>query len=376
MRRMSARSYAPDGDDRLQWVLAETGIRLIAFHLPQFHPIPQNDRWWGEGFTEWTLVRHAQPLFSGHDQPRAPAEATGYYDLTAPGILERQALLARAYGIGAFAFYHYWFSGTLLLERPLQLWLRAGPTFPFCVAWANEPWTRAWDGRSDVVLQPQMYGDASVWRRHFRYLLPAFRDARALRVGERPLFLIYRAGHIPQLAAMLDVWRQEAERHRVERLFVVAMLSGFEDGRSDVLSAVDAVCEFAPFAARPYRSGPSTRANGFIDNYSRAWEELLRIPDVHQVQFRGAFVRFDNTPRRGTQGVVYDGASANTYRHYLTIQLRRALRLPIDKRFVFVNAWNEWSEGCYLEPDTHCGDAYLAATRAALLDLLPSATRD
>lgn len=344
-------------------------VRVIAFYLPQFHSIPENDAWWGNGFTEWTLVRAARPLYAGHDQPRIPAPALGYYDTTAPGVLEAQAALAAASGVSGFAFYHYWFAGHVLLERPVAQWIQSGPVFPFCLAWANEPWTRAWDGRSDVILQPQTYGDRAVWRAHFRYLLPAFTDPRAIRIAGRPLFLIYRAGHISNLSAMLDVWQREALRHATPAPYVVAMLSGFEDMSADVVSAVDATCEFAPFAARSIRKVRPARAYGFVDDYARAWEELLSVPDVHPVQFRGAFVGFDNTPRRGRTGVVYAGSSPALYQEYLQRQLHRACELPHNCRIVFVNAWNEWSEGCYLEPDLSHGDGYLAATRAAILSL-------
>jgi lipopolysaccharide biosynthesis protein len=364
-------SSQQDGDG-LEFALERSGLRIVAFHLPQFHPIAQNDGWWGDGFTEWTLVRRARPLFRGHNQPRVPSPEIGYYDLTAPGVSEMQVRLARAHGIHAFAFYHFWFNGTRLLERPVEEWLRAGPAFPFCLAWANEPWTREWDGRDDCVLQAQDYGDRAVWRRHFAALRAALVDPRALRVDGRPVILLYRAGHIPHLEAMLATWREEA--HALgDDLFVVAMLSGFED-RSANYAVVDATCEFAPFAARSFRAERPQRREGFIDDYDAAWSAMFEIPDLHPVQFRGCFVSFDNTPRRGRRGVIYEGATPEKYRHYLAAQIRRTMHAPRGYRVIFVNAWNEWSEGCYLEPDARLGRAYLEATRAAILDALADVT--
>src|SRR5262249_20495976 len=172
-------------------------IKPLCFYLPQFHRIPENDRWWGEGFTEWTLVRQAKPLFAGHPQPNVPTDELGYYDLLNPRVRQRQGELAAEHGIHGFCYYHYWFRGKKLLETPLELMLSDGyPAVPFCLCWANEPWSRRWHGKDQDVLQPQEYGEPADWSIHFDYLNTYFRDDRYIKVDGNPLFLIYRIGHV------------------------------------------------------------------------------------------------------------------------------------------------------------------------------------
>ena len=190
-----------------------TALRTIAFYLPQFHRIPENDAWWGEGFTEWTNVRRAQPLFAGHAQPRVPGEL-GYYDLDDATVAERQAALARAYGVAGFCYYFYWFNGRRLLERPLEAMLGRGtPDFPFCVCWANENWSRRWDGGDHGLLMEQRY-DIDDSRRLFAAFLRLFADRRYLRVDGRPLLLVYKAQLIPELRAVTAMWREMARAMR------------------------------------------------------------------------------------------------------------------------------------------------------------------
>lgn len=352
----------------LQSRLAEARLRVLALHLPQFYPIPENDRWWGPGFTEWTNVRRARPLFPGHDQPRVPAAEIGYYDLLAPGVLDRQVATAQRYGLEGFCIYHFWFAGKVLLGEPLRRLLTgACPQLRFCLAWANEPWTRGWDGRDEAVLQPQRYGGPRTWLRHYRYLRPALEDPRAIRVDGQPLLLVYRIGHIPEPRAMLDCWREAAERDGVPAPFVVAMLSKFSDPREEEgLLACDGVAEFAPFTT--YRDQPLPP--GMTIPYQEAWEKLLAVPQVHPTHFRGAFVSWDNTPRRGARGRVFEGAAPELYHDFLVRQIRRVLQQPEDRRLLFINAWNEWGEGCCLEPDVTHGLGYLEATEAALAEAL------
>jgi lipopolysaccharide biosynthesis protein len=348
----------------LQERMAEAGLRIIAFHLPQYHPIPENDEWWGTGFTEWTNVRRARPFFPGHDQPRVPAPEVGYYDLLTPGVLERQAEMARRYGVEGFCVYHFWFDGKQLLGEPMRRVLDgAAPELRFCLAWANEPWTRQWDGRDHEVLQPQRYGGPRSWLMHYQALRPALDDPRAVRVDGRPLLLVYRIGHIHDPRAMLECWREAARRDGVPAPFVVGMLNSFRDRATEKgLLACDGVAEFAPFAAYRERSQP----RGMTISYEETWEDLLALPQLRQTHFRGAFVSWDNTPRRRERGVVFDGASPERYRGYLLRQLRRVLQMPKDRRILFINAWNEWGEGCCLEPDLTHGYGYLEATASAV----------
>ena len=205
------------------------GVRSIAFYLPQFHPIPENDEWWGEGFTEWTNVRRARPLFPGHHQPELPGPL-GFYDLRDSNVRDAQADLARSHGIDAFCYYHYWFGGRRLLERPFDEVLASGrPDLPFCLCWANEPWTRAWDGSDRKVLVHQDYSEDDD-RRHISWLIEAFKDERYVRVDGKPLFLVYRADAMPDPAGTTRLWRDMADRAGLPGLFLCRVESRHEGG--------------------------------------------------------------------------------------------------------------------------------------------------
>jgi lipopolysaccharide biosynthesis protein len=338
-------------------------LKVVAFFLPQFYVTPENDRWWGKGFTEWTLVQKAHPLFPGHIQPRQPATDLGFYDLREPGVLAYQIELARTFGITGFCFYHYWFNGKLLLDEPLKIWLsNRALNFPFCLAWANEPWTRSWDGLEQDVLQPQQYGGRESWVKHFKYLLPFLTDRRAIRIDGRPILLIYRAGHIPFLAQMIDTWREEANAAKTPYPFIVAMLTKFKERLKESLEIVDGICEYAPFAAYDPNGAPSS----LTYSYDIAWEQALGLEKLHRSHFKGAFVSWDNTPRRGRRGRVFWEATPEKYKLYLERQLLRVLQEREQNRILFINAWNEWSEGCHLEPDIVHGARFLKSTRAAI----------
>jgi lipopolysaccharide biosynthesis protein len=361
--------------------------KLIAFYLPQYHPIPENDGWWGEGFTDWVNVAKAQPLFPGHLQPRVPHPDLGYYNPLNPGTLETQARIARDHGLHGFCFYHYWFNGRLLLERPLQLLLsRPDIDLPFCVCWANEPWTRAWDGKERDVLMPQSYGGEEEWAHHFDYLLPALRDPRAIAVSGAPVILIYRIASIPNVNAMLRIWRSMAVDAGLPGLHVVSMLTGFTKSGELNNVEVDAACEFLPnYILRPQLSdflGPGLKIGlhmRILKKYTRrldhivtkvdydaAWRRALRTKKVLPTQYRGAFVSWDNSPRKGARGMILANADPERYQYWLGHQLSRVVADSSQRPFVFINAWNEWAEGAYLEPDAHNGYAYLFKTKHAL----------
>ena len=367
--------------------MTPTPPKLIAFYLPQFHPIPENDTWWGPGFTDWVNVRNAKPLFPGHVHPRVPHPDFGYYDPREPSVLARQAAVARAHGIHGFCFYQYWFNGKRLLETPVETFLAARTIeMPFCLCWANEPWTRAWDGRERDVLMPQIYGGRREWEQHFEYLAPFFRDPRAIRVDTKPIFLIYRVGSIPHVREMIECWRQLAVISGLPGLHVVAMLTAFTDSSDLAAAGIDAVCEFYPtYAFRTsgldwLRSGftmglhlralkrwtPFAASRVITIDYDYMWYRILGLPRVFPVQYRGAFVNWDNSPRKGLKGVIMRGASPALYRDGLAEQIARARQETSHEPLVFVNAWNEWAEGAYLEPDTSQGYAYLEATRDAV----------
>ena len=364
--------------------------KLLAFVLPQFHRIAENDAWWGEGFTEWTNVRKARPCFPGHLQPRVPAEQR-YYDLLDPATQDWQAQLARAHGVHGFCYYHYWFGGRQLLEKPVQLLLRRGePDLPFCLAWANEPWTRAWDGGENEVLMPQVYGDEADWEKHFDYLLQAFRDPRYIRVDGRPMFLIYRSANIDVCEPMLATWRRLAERAGLPGLHIVSMLTSFPVDRRT--SIFDAFAEFEPMYTfshrRPYLLRKRERWTKQITQWTwRVFGTASRPPNSYDygalwraianralppLTYPGAFVDWDNSPRRGMErGMIMRNFSRNAFADGIRTQLRKAQ--AANAGFVFINAWNEWAEGAYLEPDEARGKFFLETLKAAVA---PTPARD
>ena len=344
-------------------------VRAIAFYLPQFHPIPENDAWWGEGFTEWRNVVKAQPLFPGHDQPQLPADL-GYYDLRAAETREAQATLARRYGISGFCYYHYWFSGKRLLERPFNEVLASGePDFPFCLCWANEPWSRQWDGRPTDVLQPQPYSEQDDLE-HIHWLIPALSDPRAIKVRGKPLFLVYQGRELPAAERTIETWRREAERAGLPGLHLVAVESGWDAGWDATQVGFDAKVLFQPQFSL-LRTTPRTEIAGMPDlqvfDYQKAWPLLANPEPVPYPRYETVFPAWDNTARKGERGWVVHDSSPAAYEEWLRLAVRRAAKMPAGERLVFLNAWNEWAEGAHLEPDAKHGHDYLEATRRALL---------
>jgi hypothetical protein len=360
-------------------------VRLVALYFPQLHRIPENDAWWGDGFTDWDNVRRAQPLYAGHAQPRVPRD--GYYDQARPEVIRRQIDLARAHGLGGFCHYHYWFDGKQLLETPTNLFLAdRSLDMPFCLAWANESWSRRWDGRDHVVLMRQTHPPTKEsWERHFAYLVRAFSDERALRVGGRPLFLIRHPERIESLPQMLDYFRERAHDHGLPGLYVVAL------NQSDVpepliRAHLDGQALFQPFASRfrlrprerqlvglvrgvlpegvanlVQRSFEAMRGHTLID-YDAVWDHIDAWPlDGAPTTFPGAFVDWDNTPRYGRRALIFRGACPERFESGMRRLCARLEERPPDERLVFINAWNEWAEGAYLEPDVRPGLAYLEA---------------
>jgi lipopolysaccharide biosynthesis protein len=344
-------------------------VRLIAFYLPQFHPIPENDAWWGAGFTEWTSVRRAKPNFAGHHQPHVPTEL-GYYDLRDAATREAQAALARAHGIHGFCYYYYWFNGRRLLERPLAEVAASGaPEFPFCVCWANENWTRRWDGGNDEVLVAQDYSPENE-RALIADLLPLFRDPRYIRVGGRPLLLVYRANLLPEPRRATDAFRRgaraagEAEPY-LAMVHVPGMPSPLDWG-------FDAGVEFPPHSTevQPLTEHIEKLNPDFVGDvwdYVSAAQYAIARPLPEFPFFRGVMVGWDNTPRLQNNGHVFVNSHPENYRRWLAAMIAQTRQTkPAEQRIVFINAWNEWGEGCYLEPDAQFGRGYLEATRTAL----------
>ena len=350
--------------------------RLIAFYLPQFHPIPENDLWWGKGFTEWTNVSKAQPLFTGHYQPQLPADL-GFYDLRVSEVREEQANLARQYGIHGFCYYYYWFAGKKLLHRPLDDLLASGkPDFPFCICWANENWTRRWDGSEHEILIAQDYSEAQN-RAFAEDLVPVLKDKRYIRIDGRPLIVIYRADIIPDVKAASQQWRDIFRAEGVGEVHLCIMLttfSGLRSGLADLSSlGFDSAVQFPPHETTGAVVPPPAPAPDFTGQFFDYREVAInavaqRLPDFKT--FPGVMPSFDNTSRRKQAAHAFLNSTPETYEFWLRGAIEKAKHsLDNQEQFVFINAWNEWAEGAHLEPDQKYGHAYLQATHRALQGL-------
>jgi hypothetical protein len=353
------------------------GPRVIAFYLPQFHPIPENDEWWGRGFTEWTNVARARPLFRGHYQPHVPADL-GFYDLRLPETREAQAEMARAHGVEGFCYWHYWFGdGRRILERPFDEVLASGrPDFPFCLGWANQTWSGIWHGAPDRVLIRQTYPGPADHERHFRHLLPAFRDRRYLRVDGRPIFVVYAPAELPEAQGFLDQWNELARAEGFPGIYFVAHWSTAPAAGFDVFVRNLPFLYLRPTGPRVFlhyleaalrrifrldlqrlglRRGPTVRR--YID-YVRHLERSPLEPRERPL----LIPNWDNTPRSGRRGVVLHGSTPELFARACAAARSNVMALPNpDERLVFVKAWNEWAEGNHLEPDQRFGLEYLHA---------------
>ncbi|SPF40176.1 conserved hypothetical protein [Candidatus Sulfotelmatobacter kueseliae] len=378
--------------------------RLVAFYLPQFHPIPENDEWWGKGFTEWTNAAKAKPLFKGHYQPRLPADL-GYYDLRVPEVREAQAELARNAGIEGFCYYHYWFGGKRLLERPFTEVVASGkPDFPFCLCWANQTWTGVWHGAPGRILIEQTYPGTEDNRKHFMALRDAFVDKRYMRVEGRPIFVIYRPTEFPNVTCFVREWQELAVQSGLPGVHFVAHLLPHEaawDYRSQGFDSCVVVSTQKVFTLpvrelllrkngngsredlghsrtgtdsdafqgvlrhwwwRRYRSSFAQFAN--VRLYRHALPYLLDGCSEDPNTYPCVTPNWDNTPRSGVRGIVLHDSTPDLFRAHLREALTLVQSRSIDQRLVFVKSWNEWAEGNYLEPDQRFGHDYLKVIRA------------
>jgi glycosyltransferase involved in cell wall biosynthesis len=348
-------------------------VRMIAFYLPQFHPTPENDQWWGKGFTEWHNVGGASPLFQGHLQPRRPT-SLGYYDLRLPDAVNAQFELARRYGIDGFCYYYYWFEGRRILERPLQDLVdgRTGP-FPFCICWANEDWTRSWDGSTGDVLLAQNHAPESDFR-FIQDLEPLLRHPEYIRVNGKPMVLIYRADKLATPKATVERWRQWSREQGIGELYLCAVQSfGFHD---PLPLGFDAAVEFPPhcpwerYPDPPYLQtlselpGKVDGFSGIVYDYQAFAKASMARPREPFTLHRTAMVAWDNTARRGKSAAVYQGFTVDTFQKWVLANARRAAVEQADA-VCFINAWNEWAEGSVMEPDVHFGHQILESTREA-----------
>jgi len=367
-------------------------MKAIAFYLPQFHPIPENDAWWGKGFTEWTNVAKARPLFKEHHQPHIPADL-GFYDLRLAESRVAQAELAKESGIEGFCYYHYWFNDKMLLERPFNEVLASGkPNFPFCLCWANENWTRRWDGLEQEVLAAQDYGVYDP-RRHMEWLARAFKDHRYIRVAGKPLFLLYSADAIPDISDVLRVWRQEARRILQTDLYVCAVKShryGLTDEETIALG-FDALVHFHPHPElfpRPdkarIRRFFNKRINAFFRLFGR--DALKRFPIYSRydygmyvanalsrprgkaTQFPCVFPSWDNSARKKRDATIIQNSDARLFEEWFRRSVESVMPYAPEEQIVFINAWNEWAEGCHLEPDLENGRKFLDVVKSVLVE--------
>jgi lipopolysaccharide biosynthesis protein len=354
--------------------LKDANVRVLSYYLPQFHPIPENDRWHGAGFTEWTKVRAANPLFQGHYQQHIPHSDIGYYTLNSAQVLRQQAGMMRKAGIHGQVFYHYWFSGKLILEHPAKMLLEnADIDMPFCFCWANENWTRRWDGNEDDILLKQTYSREDA-RAFIRYLIPFFRDARYITIDGRPLLLVYRPTNIPDIGEYLDAWAAECEAAGLPRPFVAAVLTrgavnpddyGMDAGVERVLhdwtdgKVADIADELVAY--RPFE-GASVLSYAKVAEYYRQSDE--RKPFTY---FRSLVPNWDNSARYGAAGYLLHESTPQPFQEWLEDAIRYTeATLPPDRQFILINAWNEWAEGAHLEPDSRFGYAYLNSVGRAL----------
>lgn len=375
-------------------------MKIIAFYLPQFHNIPENDEWWGDGFTEWVNVKKAKTLYKGHIQPKIPLNGN-YYDLLDDNVKIWQAKIAKKYGVYGFCYYHYWFNGKLLLEKPMeQMLANKNIDMPFCICWANEAWTKAWVNSSQTLI-PQKYGGKREWKDHFDYLLQFFKDERYIKCDGKPLLVIYKPELIECGNDMIDYFQKLAKNAGFPGLCMAYQhgnMDFYSEKKDD--SRYDLDIEFQPIYAR-YERDKAVQASGIrailkdiyykasillgkklgteinirgltkdsdtvrTYDYDEIWSYILNKEVIDSKRVPGAFATWDNTPRHGINGHVYTGSTPEKFEKYLTKLIKKA-KEEYHKDMIFIYAWNEWAEGGYLEPDKENGYGYLEAIYKAL----------
>lgn len=348
--------------------------RVLAYYLPQFHPIPENDEWWGKGFTEWTNVGKAKPLFPGHYQPRVPADL-GYYDLRLPETREAQAEMAREYGVEGFVYWHYWFgNGRQMLERPINEVISSGkPDFPFALAWANDSWGNSFHGqiKGGKVLIEQTYPGRDDYIMHFNYVLPAFKDKRYITLDGRPIFIIYKPKHIPNTKEFIDLWQELAIQNGLPKIYFI----GIANTLYDHIDAAETLKLYQDWGIEGMNV-----INVFENKHTfwykvkkRIWMKWLKKPDIRKydidlmkgdlddndVVYPTIYPNWDHTPRTGHRGICVVGSTPDKWESAIKMMLERIQNKPLEHKLLFVKSWNEWAEGNYLEPDIKWGRMYL-----------------
>ncbi|MGI5850191.1 MAG: glycoside hydrolase family 99-like domain-containing protein [Christensenellales bacterium] len=363
-------------------------IKIVPIYFPQFHAIPENNVWWGEGFTDWANVKSGQPLYEGHHQPRVPLN-NNYYDLSKKGTIAWQVELAKKYSVFGFTIYHYWFDGKQLLETPEKLFLQNKDlTIPFCLNWANESWSRRWEGKDTEILQEQLHEPSiNKWEEHFRYLLDFFKDQRYIRIDNKPVFIIYRPHLIKKLDNMIAYWQKRANQSGFDGIYMIAV-KAFEFPNNHLLKNFDACMYFQPFETmnstamlgkntyihRLIRMMPESlvdkirvvnkrmKKSGRVYNYDEVCRHIIHnAADPKIPVYPSLFLEWDNTARYGKKSTVFRGCTPERFEYWLDMLCQKVLRSANKEKIIFINAWNEWAEGTYLEPDTKNGYGYLDA---------------
>ena len=352
--------------------------RLIAFYLPQFHPTKENDEWWGKGFTEWTNVGNAKPLFPGHYQPRVPADL-GYYDLRIPEVREQQAELAREAGIEGFCYWHYWFNGKRLLDRPFREVLESGkPDFPFCLCWANHSWyKKVWDPRKgkDKLLIEQTYPGEEDYIAHFYEMLPAFKDPRYMKVNGKPIFGFF----IPfdNISNFVNTWNRLAKENGFDGFYFFQLTWGDVTWKNEDIHAClcqlrnldfegNFVSKFLWRVLKRLTDFPRTSSyEHYMKVFFQKWHEANRK------SLQGSLCpcivpNFDHSPRSKNLGAILTGSSPDKWKDFCIKVFKLVCNRPHEENIVFVRSWNEWGEGNYMEPDLKYGKKYIQATKEAM----------
>ncbi|WP_202913807.1 glycosyltransferase WbsX family protein [Pararcticibacter amylolyticus] len=352
--------------------------RVVAFYLPQFHPIPENDQWWGKGFTEWTNVGRAKSLFKGHYQPRVPADL-GYYNLCQPEIREAQAEMARYAGVEGFAYWHYWFAGKRLLERPFNEVLKSGsPSLPFCLAWANETWSGVWNNDHKRILVEQTYPGKEDHIAHFQANLDAFRDERYIRIDGKLLFLIYKPLNLPDAKSFIDLWNDLAHKNGLNGFYFVGVTNKPLSETDEILElGFDAVNVFRVLQAKNeisgfkrYYSNISDRFfNGAIGlnkfDYQSIIGRWIKEDDEREEVLPCIFPNWDNSPRSGRRALIIHKSTPELFEEHMKSMMNLVEKK--QNKLLFLKSWNEWAEGNYVEPDLKYGNAYLEVLRKYLV---------
>lgn len=353
--------------------------RIIAFYLPQYHPTPENDAWWGRGFTEWTNVGKAKPLFRGHDQPKVPTDL-GYYDLRLAETRQAQAEMAETYGVEGFCYWHYWFGdGRMLLDRVFKEVLESGePTFPFCLAWANHSWEDKQFNKEGThrMLMEQQYPGEEDYINHFHHLLPAFKDNRYIRVDDKPLFMIYSPHQLPDVTSFINLWNQLAKENGLKGIHFVAhtyeegdiqpLLSKGFDGVNIVRLFHFFKKDYSFFEKIHMKAMKMLFGNGRIVRYKRASRHFVGKEELQENCYPTLIPNWDHSPRSGRKGHILVDANPTLFYKHVKQALQTVEEKQEQHRIVFLKSWNEWAEGNYMEPDLKYGRGYLEALSKAI----------